>query len=718
MTEEHLVELLSRMTLAEKLGQMHAAHEITDANIQAALEGRVGTLLNPGHWKEGGLLAKCNRLQRAMLEKSRLGIPLLLGRDVIHGYRTIMPIPLGQAASFNEELVEEAAIIAGDEARAHGINWTFAPMVDVSRDPRWGRVAESCGEEPHLNARLGAAMVRGFNEAGVAACAKHYAGYGAAEGGRDYNTTWIPENHLRNVYLPPFLACVEAGVPAVMSAFNDLGGIPASGNELTLRTILKGEWEFDGLVISDWDSVIEMVRHGYAADDADAARKAIAAGVDIEMVSTAYAAHVEKLIAEGKLSMAMVDDAVMRVLRVKNDYGLFEEPCSDDEGHEEEPDPEFYEESRLTAQNLAEESCVLLTNDGVLPLENPLRLAVIGPLANAPVEQCGCWVTDADYETVSTPLAALREFFHGEIDFVAGLETCHDASTAQFEAAADAAARADAAIVFIGEEAFLSGESHCRAYLDFPGAQLQLLEAVAARAKKVCVVVMAGRPLVLGRVAELANALLYAWHPGTMGGPAIARLLSGQAVPSGKCPISFPRCEGQIPVYMGSRNTGRPAPENGRAGVPAGTPLDPSGFCSVYLDCDTGPLYPFGFGLSYTTFEYSRLELSRTRLKPGGKIDVSVTVKNTGKRDAVEVVQLYIRDLVGSVTRPLKELKDFQRIPLRARQFERVHFEVTADDLMFYNAYNEFVLEPGAFTLFIGGSSVDCLSANFEVVDS
>ena len=716
MTEQQLASLLSKMTLAEKLGQMYAAHEITDATLRMAVEGRVGTILNPGHWSERGLAGKCGRFQRAVVTESRLGIPVLFGRDVIHGYRTMMPIPLGQAASFNTNLVAEAAGAAAREARAHGVNWTFAPMVDVARDPRWGRVAESFGEEPLLNARLGAAVVEGFQNAGVAACAKHYVGYGAAEGGRDYNTTWIPENLLRNVHLQPFKACVDAGVLAIMSAFNDLNGIPASGNALTLKTILRDEWGFSGLVVSDWDSVIEMVRHGFAVDDADAAQKAVSAGVDVEMVSTAYAAHIAGLLESGRLGMARIDEAVMRVLRVKNALHLFENPRVGDIGNGGDPASEQGGEARETARQLAEESCVLLKNDGMLPLEKAGRIAVIGPLADAPADQCGCWAMDAEYAVVVTPLAALRNSFKGEITFVAGLDSCHDTRGAQFDAAADAAGKADAAVLFLGEEAFLSGESHCRAHLDLPGAQLRLLEAVAKKAARVCVVVMAGRPLVLDRVAGLANALFLAWHPGAMGGVAIADLLLGRAVPSGRLPASLPRCEGQIPVYMGARNTGRPAPAGARAGVPPGTPLDPSGFSSLYLDCEVDPLHPFGFGLSYTTFEYSRLELSRNRVKAGQKITVGVTVKNTGARGAVEVVQLYIRDHVGSVTRPLKELKDFKRVFLEAGRHGRVSFELSTDDLVFYNIENKPALEPGAFTLFVGGSSATCLSAGFEVV--
>ena len=713
MTEQDLSNLLQRMTLPEKIGQMYSAHAPTDENLKMVEEGRLGTLLNIGHWNEGGLAARCNRFQRVAVEKSRLGIPLLFGRDVIHGYRTTLPIPLGQAASFDEALVEEGAAAAAREARAHGQNWTFAPMVDVSRDPRWGRIAESCGEEPEMNARMGAAMVRGFQGAGMASCAKHYAGYGAAEAGRDYNTTWIPENHLRNVYLPPFEACVKAGVKTVMSAFNDLNGVPTSGNALTIRQILKGEWGFNGLVVSDWGAVDELITHGYAADGAEAALRAIRAGVDMEMVTIQYETHVEKLLASGALTMALVDDAVMRVLRVKNELGLFENPYVPEGVEDENANTAA---TRAIARRAAEESCVLLKNDGLLPLANVKRLAVIGPLADAPEEQVGCWSMDAEYATVVTPLAALRETFDGDISYFPALKTSRDTDESQFAEAVAAAEKADATVMFLGEEALLSGEAHCRAYLDFPGAQTQLLEAVAKKAKRLCVVVMAGRPLIMGRVAELANAILYAWHPGNMGGGAVADLLLGRAVPSGKLPVSFPHCEGQIPVYMGRRNTGRPTPEGARVGVPPGTPLDPKGFTSTYMDCDVNPFYEFGFGLSYTTFEYADLELSRARVSAGGSLAASVTLRNAGNCDATEVVQLYIRDHAASVTRPLKELKDFKRVFLKAGESCRVTFELTTGQLEFYNAENRLALEPGAFTLFIGGASPSCLSAAFAVV--
>lgn len=720
MTEPDLLQLLKRMTLEEKLGQMMLVAGAGDTVYAQAQSGRIGAITNLGHWNEGRPAARYNHYQRAAVEKSRLGIPLLFGRDVIHGYRTILPITLGQAASFNESLIETGAKMAGAEALAHGVHWTFAPMVDVARDPRWGRVAESCGEEPLLNARFGAAMVRGFQSAGVAACAKHYLGYGAAEGGREYNTTWIPEAHLRNTYLPSFEACVKAGVQTVMSAFNDLNGIPASGNAHTIRGILKGELGFNGLVVSDWASVEEMTIHGYTADRKEAALRGVEAGVDMEMVSTCYVDHVAELLASGALKQELIDDAVLRILRVKAWLGLFESPYlpEGDEAWQAKARPQHHD----IARRAAEESCVLLKNENAtLPLGPDVKhLAIIGPLADSPQDQVGCWCMDAEYDTVVTPLTTLRRETtargHGaQVVYVPGVASSRDTSHDGFAAAAQAAADADATIMFLGEEANLSGEARSRAYLGLPGAQLELLQAVAKKAKRLCVVIMAGRPLLLDRVAPLTPAILYAWHPGTMGGEALADLLLGVLSPSGKLPISFPWTEGQIPVYCGRRNTGRPQADDARIGIPLGTPLNPDDYISTYIDCDARPMYEFGFGLSYTTFEYANLALSREKLAKNETLVINATLRNTGDREATEVVQLYVRDNVGSLTRPLKELKDFKRVTLAAGEEQRLRFDLRPEQLMFYNADNQRVLEPGTFTLWVGGSSEGGLSATFEV---
>jgi len=704
--------LLQEMTLDEKLGQMQQLHGTGAEQERAIRAGAVGSLLNVV-----GADAT-NRYQKLAVEESRLGIPLLFGRDVIHGFRTILPIPLGQAATFDPELVRAGARVAAREAAAAGVHWTFAPMVDISRDPRWGRIAESCGEDPLLAGRMGAAMVEGFqgeslaDPESLAACAKHYVGYGAAEGGRDYNTTCIPEGLLRDVYLPPFRACCDAGAATIMSAFNELNGIPTSGNELTLRRILKGEWAFAGFVVSDWMSVTEMIAHGFAADAREAARAAIRAGVDMEMVSTAYRESVEALLETGELSLDLVDDAVRRILAIKQACGLFDRPYV-----EEQRTRVFACADHLeVAKQSALASCVLLENDGVLPLAPALeRLAVIGPLADAPADQLGCWIMDQDLGAGITPLAALRAAFPGEILHAPGLARPRDTGAEGFSAAVQAARQAEVAILFLGEDAVLSGEAHSRAFLDLPGAQLELLRAVAATGTPVVAVILAGRPLVLAEVQPHAQAILYAWHPGTMGGPALADLLLGRAEPAGRLPVSFPAAVGQIPVYYNHKNTGRPAPENAR-GIPPGTPLDPQGYVSTYLDCDPVPLYPFGCGLGYTTFAYGEVTLSAAEMPANGALTAAVEVRNTGVRAGVEVAQLYVRDCAGSCTRPVRELKDFQRVSLAPGEAKAVRFTLRAEQLAFHNPQMARVVEAGEFLLGIGGSSRCELSARFSVV--
>jgi beta-glucosidase len=716
--EAKVGELLGRMTTAEKIGQMWQVDGGREEFKPLVREGRVGSILNLNRPEEPNPAAVYNAFQRIAVEETRLGIPLIIGRDVIHGYRTVFPIPLGQAASFDMTLVEEGARIAAREASSCGINWTFAPMVDIARDPRWGRIAEGGGEDPLLTGRLGAAMVRGFqgdfSAEHIAACVKHYVGYGAAEGGRDYNTTWIPEGLLRDVYLPSFRACVEAGVCTLMSAFNDLNGIPASGNAFTLRQVLKDEWGFDGFVVSDWASIDEMISHGFAADKAEAARAGISAGVDMEMVTDCYIEHAERLIADGKLDMALVDDAVARILRIKFRLGLFDHPYV----REERPSVLLAPAHREAARAMARESCVLLKNDGALPLPPSVkRLAVIGPLADAGAEQLGCWSLDGRGEDSVTPLAALREAFSdGKISYAPGLPGARSTDTASFAEAVDAVKASDAAILFLGEDAGLSGEGHSRAFLDLPGAQWALLEAVCATGIPVTAVIMTGRPLILEEVVKRAQAVLIAWHPGTMGGPAIADLLLGVQSPSGKLPVSFPRAVGQIPVYYAHRNTGRPPAED-RHEVPTGTPLNPESFTATYLDVDHRPLFPFGFGLSYTAFQYTDPELSATKLHPDETLEIAVSVTNIGDREGVEVVQLYVRDPVASVTRPVRELKDFQRVCLAPGETRRVSFRLAPPQLAFHGRDMQPVVEPGEFQVFVGGSAEAATGATFTLME-
>jgi len=713
--EEQIDHLLARMSLTEKVGQMRQiSGRDSDEDLEELIrQGGVGSFLNVT-----GEDAK--EFQRIAREESRLGIPLIIGRDVIHGFRTVFPIPLGQAATFDPDLVRRGARIAAREAATCGINWTFAPMVDISRDPRWGRIAESCGEDPHLAARMGAAMVEGFqgedlaHPESIAACAKHYVGYGAAEGGRDYNTTWIPEGLLRDVYLVPFRACAEAGIATFMSAFNDLNGVPTSGSEFTIRQVLKGEWGFDGFVVSDWDSIIEMIPHGFCADRREAVLKGVRAGVDMEMVSTSYAEHVEELVREGALPADLIDEAVRRILRVKFRLGLFENPYFDEERQSVLLGAEHLE----TAREMARQSCVLLKNDGALPLAKDVgKLAVVGPLADSGLDQMGCWVFDGRAEDTCTPLKALGEALGREqIVHAKGLEDCRSRDEKPIAEAVAAARAADAVVAFLGEDALLSGEAHSRAFLDLPGAQQRLVDALAETGRPLLAVVMAGRPLTLGGVVEKAQALLLAWHPGTMGGPAIADLLLGAASPSGKLPACLPRTVGQVPLYYGRKNTGRPPRDEGRR-APLGTPLNPEGFTASYLDVEHTPLYPFGYGLSYTTFEYADLRLSAGQVKLGGTLTAAATVTNTGAIRADEVIQLYVRDLVGSVTRPVKELKGFQRLSLEPGESRQVRFSLPTDALAFHNQDMERVIEPGRFHLWIGPDSASGLRGEFEVVD-
>jgi beta-glucosidase len=701
--------LLSRMTLAEKIGQLCQIHDGRPENEAIVRAGQAGSMINVGD------VERINEFQRIAVEETRLGIPLLVGRDVIHGFRTIFPIPLGQSASWDPPLVEEAAAAAAREAAANGIRWTFSPMVDIARDPRWGRIAEGCGEDAYLTGLLGAAMVRGYqgkdlaDPERVAACAKHFVGYGAAEGGRDYNTADLSEPTLRDVHLGPFAACVQAGVATVMSAFNEINGVPASGNAHTLRRILRQEWGFEGMVVSDWESVREMIVHGYCADKREAALAALEAGVDMEMVSACYLENLEKLVREGKLELRRVNEAVANVLRLKHRLGLFERWRTNasrrsallSAGHLD------------TARQLASESLVLLKNDGALPLGGGRRLAVIGPLADQGADQLGCWVFDGRPGDTRTPLQALREL--APVEYAPGMAEPMDVGEGGFPEARKAAASSDAVVLFLGEPAKLSGEAHCRTCLGLPGAQRGLFEAVAAAGKPVVVVLMAGRPLAAPWLFERANAVLMAWHPGTMGGPAIADALMGKACPSGKLTVSWPRAVGQVPVHYNHKNTGRPAVAADSL-APQGTALDPFDFRSGYLDLDHRPQFPFGFGLSYTAFAYGDVKVSPKRVKLGGRFRVTARLRNSGKVAGEEVAQLYVRDLVGSLTRPVKELKGFQRVSLAPGEGRTVTFVLHTRDLAFTNAKLKRVTERGEFQAWVAGDSDGGTPVTFSVV--
>lgn len=708
--EDRIEDMLARMTLREKIGQMVQVSGTTDVNRDLVKQGMAGSLFNEVEPE------KISEFQRISVEETRLGIPLIIGRDVIHGFRTIFPIPLGQAASWNTGLVEKAARITAREASSVGVRWTFSPMVDIARDPRWGRIAESVGEDPFLSGSMGAAMVRGYqgddlsNPESVAACAKHFVGYGATEGGRDYNTTDISGRTLRDVYLRPFKACVAAGVSTLMSSFNDIDGVPASGNALTLRQVLRNEWKFDGFVVSDWFSIEEMIAHGFCADKRQAAKEGVLAGVNMEMASTCWLDHLESLCASGEVACDVIDESVRAILRIKFRLGLFECPHVDSARWNAIQRPEDLE----TARQLSRESCVLLKNEGcLLPMKKDLgSLAIIGSLADSPTDQIGCWAFDRNLADIHTPLSAIKNAMSPSTRIVhvpVSTATSDDAGK-QIEAAVQAALESDVSILFLGEPEKLSGEARCRAFLDLPAPQEELLRAVCAANKPVVVVLMTGRPLTLPWLVEHVSALLLAWHPGSMGGPAIADLLFGDHSPSGKLPVTFPRAVGQIPIYYNHKNTGRPAIDSVRK-LPLGTPMDPVGFCSTYLDVDPTPEFPFGFGLSYTTFEYGRTEVS----VDDGNFQIFAEITNTGSRTACEVVQLYIRDIVGSVTRPVKELKAFQRVQFAPQETKRVGFTITPADLAFHHRDGHFGPEPGEFDAWIAGDSVCGTPARFTL---
>ena len=710
---EQIAELLGRMTLAEKIGQMTQVNSangtIPDDLHEAVKAGRAGSILNEVK------VDVVNELQRIAIKESRLGIPLLMGRDVIHGFKTVLPIPLGQAATWNPELVRKGARMAALEAASSGINWTFAPMIDVTRDPRWGRIAESLGEDPYLHSVLGSAMVRGFqgdnlaSHGSIAACAKHFAGYGASESGRDYNTTNIPENELRNVYLRPFQAVIDAGVATIMASFSDLNGVPASGNRFLMRTVLRDELGFSGFVVSDWASIEQLSVHGLTANNKEAAYAALSAGVNMEMASTTYAENLVELVEEGRIDMQLVDELVGAILKVKFDLGLFDQSLTDPDSFPAVANPEHLAVARQTAL----QSIVLLENrNNTLPLakENLTSLAVIGPMADDGYEQLGTWIFDGDPEISLTPLQAMREFLGDSvaIRYVRAMETTRSRSTDAFDEALAAAAESDVVVMFLGEESILSGEAHSRANINLPGNQADLVRALHETGKPVIVIIQAGRPLTLGNIVDHSDAILFAWHPGTMGGPAITDILFGIESPSGKLPVTFPRMVGQVPIYYAHKRTGKPPTAETYLhidDIPARMPQTSGGFVSSHLDAGYTPQYPFGYGLSYSEFSYSDIRVSAERVPIGEPVTVRATLSITGGREAVEVAQLYVRDLVGNVTRPVRELKGFQRIRLEAGEQREVSFELGSDDFAFYGRDMQLMTEPGEMHVWIGGSS-------------
>lgn len=717
--EQKIDSVLSKMTVREKVGQLNQLDgRGTIEELKVLIrKGDIGSVMNVTDPRV------VNELQAIACKESRTGIPLVFTRDVVHGFKTMLPIPLGQAATFNPKLVQQGARVAAVESTEHGVRWSFAPMIDISRDARWGRIAESFGEDTYLTAIMAKATVEGFqgkdlsDPQSMAASVKHFIGYGAAEGGRDYNSTHIPDRQLREVYLPPFLKAVEAGCASIMTSFNDNDGIPATGNKYLLKDILRNEWQFDGVVFSDWGSVTEMIKHGFAEDRKDAARIAINAGLDVDMSSKAFIQNLEKLIEEGLVSEATLDNAVRNVLRLKLRLDLFANPYINTNKA-----IETYSDKHLAiAKKSAEESIVLLkNNNNALPLSSNIKsILITGPLTNAPHDQLGTWTMDGEIDKTQTPAKAIKAMYGDKvkIHFVESLGYSRDKDKSKFDEVMKLARSVDAIIAFVGEEAILSGEAHCLANLNLQGVQSELITQLSTTGKPLVTVVMAGRPLTIGKEVEESKAVLYAWHPGTMGGPAIADILFGKAVPSGKLPVTFAKEVGQIPIYYNHTNTGRPASgkEKNIDEIPLNAKQSVLGHSSYYLDAGSQPLFPFGYGLSYTTFHYSDLEIESPILSQSDVLKVSLKIKNTGKYKATEVVQLYTSDLLGSVTRPVKELKQFKRVELDKGEHKTVVFEVPVSELAFWNIDMKKVVEPGKFKVMIGTDSQTGLEGYFEV---
>ena len=722
--ESKVDAVLKQMTLEEKAGQLTQLAGKTPESLQAIREGKVGSLL--------GVLGadNANEAQRAAVEHSRLKIPLILGFDVIHGYRTVFPVPIASTGSFDMPLLEQAERVAAKEATASGVKWVFAPMLDIARDPRWGRIVEGIGEDPYLGSRVAAAKVRGFQGKSMAdpdsvvACAKHYVAYGAAEGGRDYNTVDISEQLLREIYLPPFKGAVDAGIGTFMSSFQDLNGIPGVANHHTLTDILRDEWKFNGFVVSDWGAVHELLAHGFATDDADAAAKSIKAGVDMDMVDNAFE-HIPELVRSGKLPESVVDEAVRRVLRVKFEAGLFEHPYADPK---REKTDILTPENLQVARKLAQESMVLLQNKSeVLPLAKTKTVAVIGPLADDKASQLGPWAGNGQAIDAVSPLEGIvgkigkeHVLYAKGVDipsFEGGLGAgvaspappsatgvkgiANTNKPASIDDAVAAANKADVVVLFLGELAGMTGEASSRASLDFPGDQLKLANAVLATKKPVVLVVESGRPLDIRWATYHTQAILQAWFPGVQAGNAIADILFGDASPSGRLAISWPRTLGEIPIYYNHRATGRPS--------------SPDRWHTGYLDLPNTALFPFGFGLTYSKFSYSHLAVKTPTIAPDGSLEVTADVENTGSREATEVVQLYVHDRVGLTSRPVRELKGFERVTLRPGERKTVDFSVKANDLGSYDPQMHWVVNSGTYDVWVAPDSASGVAGTFEV---
>jgi len=722
--DDPVEKLLAKMTLDEKIGQMNQYNGFFDATgpkptgnwaevrYEHIKTGMVGSMLNV----RGA--DKVRAMQKLAVENSRLGIPMIFGFDVIHGYKTTMPVPLAEAASWDLKYIQKSAEVAAAEAASEGLNWTFAPMVDISRDARWGRVMEGAGEDPYLGSRIAEARIKGFqgddlkSTKTLAACAKHFAGYGFAESGKDYNTADVGTSTLYNVILPPFKAAADAGVATFMNSFNELNGVPATGDKFLQRDLLKGKWNYKGMMVSDWGSIGEMIAHGFAADGKHAAELAANAGSDMDMESALYVAELKNLVEEGKVQEALIDDAVRRILKLKFDMGLFDDPYKYCDVNREKTTV-GHADHKTAALEVAQRSIVLLKNENnLLPLpKSGKRIAVIGDLADDKTSPLGNWRLAAEPETAVSVLEGLKNYGGNTISYQSGPKVNMNSAAfhehtkvnttdrSGFDEAVASAKNADVVLMVLGEHGMMSGEGRSRSEIGLPGFQQELLEAVFKVNKNIVLVLTNGRPLAIEWADQNIPAILETWHLGEQNGNAIANVLYGDYNPSGKLPMTFPRNVGQVPIYYNYKNTGRPGPKG-------------EVFWSHYTDQTNAPLYAFGHGLSYTTFDYSGLNIVASS---GSNVTVDVTVKNAGNVTGEEVVQLYLRDKVGSVTRPVKELKGFEKISLAAGASKTVRFNLTDKALGFYNNQGEFIVEPGKFDVQVGGTSAKGLMGEFEL---
>lgn len=717
-----LKTLINNMSLEEKIGQLN---QIDGRNNIEGLKmliskGKVGSIMNITD------PALVNELQKLAVEKSNTKIPLVFTRDVVHGFNTILPIPLGLAATFNPELVKQGMRNAAVEATNHGVKWAFAPMIDVTRDSRWGRVAEGFGEDTHLASVMGVAVVKGYQgndlseNTSMAASAKHFVGYAAVEGGRDYNSTYIPERLLRETYIAPFKAAIDAGCASIMTSFNAIDGIPVADNKYLLHNVLRQEYNFNGVIFSDWGSIGELIVHGIAPDRQSAGAKAIEAGIDMDMSSRIYIETLNELVENGTVSETIIDSAVYHILSLKKQLNLFESPYVINT--ENIKNNKQSEEFLKTAYDLAHESLVLLKNNhSILPLskEKVKKILIVGPLSNAPHDQMGTWNMDGAIELVRTPTIAFEELYGKDFDIkvINGLDYSRDKDTAQFAEVRRLSKDVDAIIAFVGEEAILSGEAHSLANIELKGAQKLLINVLKRTDKPLITVIMAGRPLTIENELNNSDALLYAWHPGTMGGDAIADVIFGKIHPKGKLPITFPKVVGQIPIYYNHYRIGRPAKEKeiDIDAIPLNEKQSVLGHTSSYLDVGSRPLFYFGYGLTYSTFNLKDMKLKSNILSYSDTLTLSLKIKNTGFRDATETLQLYITDEIASVARPVKELKDFKKIDLKAGETKDVHFSIPVSVLAFWNRNMKQVVESGTFKVMVGGDSQNGIETKFEI---